>query len=355
MNPAAASVTPTNTRLCKHCLTPFEFKRKTAEFCCDTCRKAYKRQQQRSIKKKRLYRAESSPFFTFLAQECKRAGTIQVLQGHTLESLLELHEVYALRLRGNLLGSVNKYSVCHIFPVSHPTHIGMLHAGNLVVGLKEHNQNHGNKLLGNAGMSIPRVRLLPKWRVDEEEPIKTIADRIVEYLGGELVAQLAVKAKLQPSRRQVLTMWLQSCPDERIPPQEKLAEMTTQQLSQLQSQIKDGKESGFDISSRAACIEPEDMALRELRRLARYRPELLKLEEVFAGYAAEVIAYVNRLGGYPHIPKELRQLQFEVLHGACVHDFLRELERIRDAEREAFKPKVWSAAEMEEFDRSLPF
>ena len=307
---------------CKQCLQIFEYERASKEFCNNACRVAYNRAKQEVTREKHICRAESSPFFTYLALSCKRAGTLEILHGQTIETLLELHAIYSLRLKANYYRIKGGYQICHIFPVQHNDSIGLLHPANLVVGLKSLNQRHQAKVFDGAGKSLLRAKLEPRWKLVGNEKPKAIARQLVEYLGADLVQSLAVKAKLQPSRRHRVMTFLEDCGDVRVPDAATLDGMSTQELSQLKKTIEEKSKKDFDPSFAARCIPWEEVALIELKRLAVYQPELLRLVPAFTELYEKVNAYHNRQSDYYHIPAELTHLQFEVLHGREIGAFL---------------------------------
>lgn len=327
------TTTDHNTKACKHCSTEFEFKRKTAEFCKESCKKMYKVRRQRNLKKKRLYRAETSAFFYYLADECRRAETVEVLRNHTMESLQELHSVYKYRLRANNYGKETKYSLCHLFPVNHPHKVGALRADNLVVSYSHQNSKHGNTAVAGVGVSISRLSLTQKWKVSDTESKAKVISLIVEYLSQDFVEQLAVKLKLQSTVRQQVFDFLTASSDPRIPIHAKLEEMSTQELSQLKALI-----SGKESSSFGAYADHQgygEVFGHELRRLSQYRPELQQSiqawEEQLQGYIE-----IELTRNYGKLHKSLNAKtdivlnaiyaeQFNLLHGSPVQEFLDKL------------------------------
>lgn len=327
---------------CKQCQKIFKYKRATAKFCTDSCRIAHQRAKQRATKAKRIYRAESSPFFMYLAQSCRRAGTLEILHGQTLETLLELYAIYSLRLKGNYYSIKGGYEICHIFPVQHKDSIGLLHPANLVVGLKRLNQRHQAKVFDGAGKSLLRAKLEPRWKLAGNESTKVIAEGLVAYLGTGLVQSLAVKAKLQPSQRHRMMTFLEDCNDVRVPDEATLDSLSTKKLSELKTTIEGEKKKEFDPSSGARFIPWEEVALVELQRLAAHRPDLLRLVPAFTELYERVTTYQNRQAGYYHIPAELTRLQFEVLHGREVGAFLEywhDFKNPKPTPAPAFQPK----------------
>lgn len=305
---------------CKHCYSEFEYKRKTAEFCKESCKKMYKAQRQRKLQKKRLYRAETSAFFYYLADECRRAETVEILQSHTLESMQALHAVYKYRMKANGYGSETTYSLCHLFPVKHVSRIGVLRAENLVVSYSTLNSKHSNTSVAGIGVSIPRLGLSPKWKVSETATKTAVIKLVVEYLGTELVETLAIKLKLQSTVRQQVFDFLCSSEDPRIPAITKLEEMSTQELSSLKAEITGKGARSF----RDYALDSTFVFKEELTRLSQYRPELLKALEFWEEHHWDF----TELQYNPTDKKEYAKLQaaqFDLLHGGKVSAFLEAL------------------------------
>lgn len=183
---------------CKHCAGQFSPLRGGHVFCSDTCRKlAFKAKKKLESKKKFSKRLEAklkalsaSVFGGYLYRELVRAGTVQVLSGHTHQSLAEL---VTLRRKctsagGYLKGMpIGDYELSHIYPVSGKSRIGLLHPSNLVICPKSFNRKHSRTVPkdGSQGASIPRDELLKKWRVDKSFTVSAVLNLIRKFIGSE--------------------------------------------------------------------------------------------------------------------------------------------------------------------------
>lgn len=319
------------TKPCKFCQKLFEYKRKTAEFCTDAHKKAWQRTRTNRLDKQRKYRFSTSAFTFYLADSCRRSGTIQTLP-KTLSELEKLHTLYKFSLKANGYGEDDQFSLCHIFPVQHPHYIGSMHAANLCVSYRDLNSKHSNGFVPNAGHKISRLHLSPQWRVGAEDSKTSVVAKIVEYYGEDFTATIAVKLKLQPTKRQASLDWLTQCNDSRVPAHAELEAMTTAALTKLKSEIS-GKSGGWLPDSG---VNANDVFLSELKRVSEYRPELQPvvdcwlevMPEVFDDF--EILHYSRpKRGGSASEYKEaltpiasLRQAQFNLLHGGDIEDFL---------------------------------
>ncbi len=183
---------------CKHCAGQFRPLRQGHVFCSDTCRKlAFKAKKKLESKKKFSKRLETklkalsaSVFGGYLYRELVRAGTVQVLSGHTHQSLAEL---VTLRRKCTSAGGylkglpIGDYELSHIYPVSGKSRIGLLHPSNLVICPKSFNRKHSRTVPkeGSQGASIPRDELLKKWRVEKSFTVSAVLNLARKFIGSE--------------------------------------------------------------------------------------------------------------------------------------------------------------------------
>lgn len=208
------------TKESKHCLNcnaVFVPIRSTAKYCSDECRTAYNNQRKNADRKQqtqetKLKNAKSkaeqsnrkkqeqerkrqlakslkfnaSTFANYLINECKRAGTIQILEGITLEDLKLLRDIVAKRTIYNG-GDSKSYALSHIYPVNNPSsnRIGLLHPENLVIAPAEYNQRRRNKLpeKASAGRSIPISSLRRSCNVDKTTSSEQVLKLIKSVIG----------------------------------------------------------------------------------------------------------------------------------------------------------------------------
>jgi len=185
-------------RACKHCVGQFQPIRKGHLFCSDTCRKlAFKAKNRAKTQAKRnkklsekLKKLANSAFGKYLIKELRRAGTVEILQGHDSETLTALVK---LRRHCTAVGgyddgdSLSHYELSHIYPVSGKDRIGLLSLANLAITPKTFNRKHGTKLpiQGYMGSSIPRASLLEKWKIATSLDSLEVLKLTRKYLGEE--------------------------------------------------------------------------------------------------------------------------------------------------------------------------
>jgi len=143
---------------------------------------AAKRQAARSNK------FDQSTFANYLVGECKRSGTVQILEGIGLDGLKLLRDLVAKRTTYNG-GDSRQYAISHIFPaVNHNSgNIGLLHPENLVIAPSEFNKKRGNKLpKEGAGRCIPVNTLKRKYIVRNSTPKSEVLAKIKAVIGASV-------------------------------------------------------------------------------------------------------------------------------------------------------------------------
>ncbi len=169
-------------RTCHHCKSSYIPSRSDQKFCSDACRYKAKSEKQSKANRKKLERRVSrlrrTGFGQYLVRECIRAGTVQILTGHTPETL---HELAKLRTDCFIYNGVSldgelfkAYELSHICPVNGHSIVGLLHPHNLVIASKAFNRSRSKRYMGG-GKWIERNKLLPQWRVDVGRPQKLSA------------------------------------------------------------------------------------------------------------------------------------------------------------------------------------
>lgn len=285
----------------------------TAKYCSTKCgdagRNIFKRVDP-------LQKATKSAFFYYLAGECLRAHTLEILQGHTLDSLCELHEVYKNNMKWNGYGASNAYELSHIAPVKGHNSVGMLFAENLVSAPKALNRAHGNKHYG-FGRFIGRLTLNPKHSVDKRwNSPSEVVQMVISYLGKELVLAVIKTCKIKPAQRSQLVEWILAHYDPANPRHlialgdlSQIHDLKTQQLKHVKDAMFD-EEAGEYFASPAA--HPAIVLCNELTRLSAYRPEL----EVYAYALDEALS--TQEDDYSLFSKHHEQMLFDVVHGKSI-------------------------------------
>ena len=299
--------------VCKDCKKRFTTSVATAKYCSNKCGATTRNKSKRIDP---LEKALKSAFFYYIAGECLRAQTIEILRGHTLESLCELHEVYKNNMKWNGYGDTSTYELSHIAPVKGSQTLGLLFAENLVSAPKALNRAHGAKHYG-FGKSVSRFSLDPKHSVNKSfNSPSAVVEKVIKYLGKDLVQEVVKACKIKPTQRSQLTEWIidnYNPSDEShraaLPDPEKVHDLKTRELQHIKAALI-GEEAGDYVSCLAA--HPADVMTHELYRLSTYRPEL----GIYA-YALED-ALATQGGDYSLFSKHHEQMLFDVLHGKSI-------------------------------------
>jgi hypothetical protein len=252
-----------------------------------------------------------------LAYECERAQTLQILTGHTVESLVALYDVYKLKLKANRYGETKEFEISHIHPVqSDSDAIGLFRPENLVVVPTKLNREHGAQHYGH-GLSIERNALVSKHSVEKGAPRKQTVQRIIAFLGADVVADAVKIAKIQPTQRHKVLSWLHGHLDPTVPEQrthlDSLDGMSGKALAALKAKLEGKEGGGFQIKT--TILTPFQVLSQELERHAQHRPELT---EVLGIICKRVSPFTALHMSRTTLNADEAQAVFDVLHGKPV-------------------------------------
>ncbi|WP_085677817.1 MULTISPECIES: hypothetical protein [unclassified Pseudomonas] len=296
------------TRRCKNpdCKKPFSTSNAKKLYCNSTC--ATRVQNKKRPRVDRLDKARRTPFFFYLARECKRAGTLEILTGHTAATLTHLYNVWKYAFRANQYGSVRDFEISHIAPVENG---GLLHAENLCLAPKSMNKAHGTSHFGY-GKKISRTGIASAYAVKASEAEGSVLDRVISYIGEQVVEEFVRIAKLQPSQRFKHMDWLNDHLDPFNPEHRKhidaLDGMSTKALSDLKNELQHLLPGSFAV--KRYVFQSFDVLRHELERFVQYRPDL----SVIVERMQEVDALMPLRAKWS-VQSEEEQALFDLLHG----------------------------------------
>jgi hypothetical protein len=221
-----------NKKVCKHCGTHFEARHKSKQYCTDKCQndakcaRYYKSKKTTQDKKYTTKREKllATGFGRWLLKECQRAGTVQVLQGHTVESLNALYELFKRRSKASGYEGgkpTGAYELSHIWPVRGNQHkIGLLHPQNLVLAPARPNRLHGSKCPTDGfeciGRYLPTDALLSHYSVSKENSLAEVEKQVFRLLGA-IWKQFVVTLVLQQGQQEQLRKKLQKTLNVKLP------------------------------------------------------------------------------------------------------------------------------------------
>lgn len=318
--------TPRNTNkairrpTCPACKTRFRTTSAVKIYCNQACQKEATKLKRRVCY---TYRATNSGFLYWIAGECERAGTLLILTGHTVESLVELHAVYKLALKANQYGDIKNtqpefFEISHICAVKAKHAMGLLHPANLVVAPQLLNRSHGTKHYGH-GLSIPRTDLHPRFSVDKGTDRKVIIERAIKFLGNDVVCEAVRIGKIQATQRHKTLSWLHDNLDPSNPEHsahlDKIDTMSGKLLNALKAEIQGKQPSGYKAKTQN--MTALRVLMLELERHTAYRPDLATITRLIT---ARIPEHLIKFASRPLASAEEIQALFDVLHGMAVED-----------------------------------
>ncbi|CAI8817192.1 Phage integrase family protein [Pseudomonas sp. IT-P218] len=199
--------------ICCHCNNEYIAKRFTDQnqrYCTSVCRKKAHRARQPSKKvANRFAKLAKNAFWRWVIRECREAGTVQVLTGHTSATLLVLHSLSDAMYKCYGWSSdqkTNLFNICHIQPRKGGNgYLGLLHPANLFIGCSSMNRGQSNKPVpADAGLRIATSTLKRKWAVEQGDTNAAIAELIRAFLGKVLDDYLDQVSSIDLDRRHTL-------------------------------------------------------------------------------------------------------------------------------------------------------
>lgn len=223
---------PAYKKTCKHCGYHFETKHKSKQYCTDKCQndakcaRYYKSKKTTQVKRYTTKREKltATGFGRWLLKECQRAETVQILQGHTVESLLDLLELFKRRSKASGYEDgkpTGAFELSHIWPVKGNKHkIGLLHPQNLVLTPASPNRSHGSKFPSEGfeglGRYLPTGALLSRYTLNKGDSLAQVERQVFKLLGATW-QQFVATLVLQQGQQEQLRKRLQKTLNVRLP------------------------------------------------------------------------------------------------------------------------------------------
>lgn len=205
--PSKREDTMTRNKTCTICGNRFNTERSTAKYCSPTCKDASTNKTRNTRKAATIARRKTklpdNDEWRYIAGQCKRAGTVEILHGSSADDLSAL---FALMKSKHKTYGGDYWHLCHIAPVSGLHSVGLLNVRNLFIGQGSLNQRAGSTDHG-CGESISRTSLQARWRVEAQSSYSAILSMIVTYLGATLDKHLETHP-VKVSERLTLTRWI---------------------------------------------------------------------------------------------------------------------------------------------------
>lgn len=258
-------------RQCVTCNTEFTTSQFNAKYCPD-CRTAsyskFQKDKRLTLAEKRVLKLSQSDEWLWVAQECKRAGTVECLQG------VDIVELFAVRKSRYKTGGYNaetkksQFHLCHISPAVGEGTVGLLHHLNLFIGSAFHNQTHGNRTYQDRGLCIPKKQLKAKWKVTEKTSNGVVLGKVTEFLGQVLI-DYAKEHPITKSQRFCVAKWIfQNDPDNTLP-LSKLNSMSMSNLRAIKAKVQEKEVFTIEYATKRSFI----VMVEECQRLSEQLPE----------------------------------------------------------------------------------
>jgi hypothetical protein len=194
---------------CNHCCREYLPIRVKQKFCSRECKQLSQQEQRKNERQNRKIKTRSSLFFDssfsdYLVDQCKRAKTVQILQGLIVEDLEELKLIKANCVKANGMkdGNLNDtFEISHIEPVVQADLVGTLHPKNLVISTKTYNRRRSNKLPSKPTIhKIDKKLLNADFAVSKSDTKAVVLDKIKTLLGS-VITEFTLQSKLIRSTR----------------------------------------------------------------------------------------------------------------------------------------------------------
>ncbi|WP_139340887.1 hypothetical protein [Pseudomonas sp. KK4] len=257
-------------RTCAICNNEFitsQIKAKHCQPCRPKARQKNQQNKRQTIAQKRVLKLSQSDEWLWIARECKRAGTVEILHGVDIPALLT---VYRSRFKTHGYDKeTNKtnYHLCHISPAVGKETVGLLHHQNLFIGSAFHNQTHGNKSYLDRGLCIPKSKLKARWKVTSTTSDRVVLDKVTEFLGQVLI-DYAKENPVTKSQRFCVAKWIfQNDPNNTLP-LSKLEQMSMSDLRAIKAKAAEKEAYIIDYATKRSFI----VLLEECERLSEQLP-----------------------------------------------------------------------------------
>lgn len=145
--PLLTSKSKDNRKNCPTCKGKFKQVRQTQKYCNRSCK-------QSAAYKRKVVEFHQLAFGSWLIGQCRRAGTVQILQGF---ELIDLYNVWNQCRKANGFNVPEddprpKFEISHIAPASNVGAVGTLHPRNLVIAPAPYNRARCNNWNGESGV-----------------------------------------------------------------------------------------------------------------------------------------------------------------------------------------------------------
>lgn len=255
---------------CVTCKAEFNTSHIRAKYC-PNCRTAsyikVKKDRRQTVAEKRILRLSQSEEWLWIARECKRSGTVEILQGVDLVALFAVYKAKYRTGGYNRDTKKSQYHLCHISPAAGKDTVGLLNHLNLFIGTSFHNLKFSNNSYKDRGLCIPKKQLKSKWKVTDKTSDRVVLDKVTEYLGQVLI-DYAKENPVNQSQRIGVAKWVfQNDPDNKLP-LSKLKTMSMSELQTIKAKVQEKEVYTIEYATKRSFI----VTLEECQRLSEQLP-----------------------------------------------------------------------------------
>jgi hypothetical protein len=261
-------------KVCALCTTEFSTSQYKAKYC-PGCRGKAKNGKQvdrrQKLAEKRVVKLPVSEEWLWIAREVRRAGTVECLHSHTVETLEQLFELRNYKYKTydfDFEKKRSKFHLCHIQPVKGQSSVGLLHPHNLFIGPSLANQIHSTKYYQGVGLSISRFNLQSRWLISEDLPDPKVLEKVQKYLGPVLI-EYAKANPIRMSQRLSLAKWIHKNVTGCVHTLAKLERMGMTELRKIRAAFEEKEVYQMDLSTKRSIV----VALDEAVRLSEQLPQ----------------------------------------------------------------------------------
>jgi hypothetical protein len=246
--------------------TPYQ-RTKYCESCRSKARQKAQKAKRQTLAEKRIQKLPQSDEWLWIARQCKRAGTVEILQDVDLVALFAIYKARFKTFGWNPETKTSKFHLCHIQPVQDDNTVGLLHHLNLFIGNSLPNQRHSNKSYQDRGLNIPTDQLKKKWLITDSNSNKVILDKVTKYL-GPVLTEYTREYPIRISQRIGLARWLyQNDPANKLT-LAKLEQLSTQDLRKIKAKVEGKEVYKLNYAAKRSIV----VSLEECQRLAEQLP-----------------------------------------------------------------------------------
>ena len=258
-------------KVCNLCNSQFTTSQIKAKYCPECRPKAKKKSQtdrRLNLAQRRVISLPQADEWLWIARECRKAGTVEILKGVDIVALFALRKIRYQTYGWDAETNKSKFHLCHISPVKGMESVGLLHHLNLFIGNSLPNQKFSNKSHKDRGLCIPKSELKTKWRITAGASDRQVLDKVTNYLGTALI-DYAKDHPVRKSQRFSLAKWVFQNDPANILAIEELNYLSMSELRKIKAKVEGKEVYKINYPAKRSVL----VALEECQRLSDQLPD----------------------------------------------------------------------------------